>query len=1200
MQWTNQQQAAIDSRNKNLLVAAAAGSGKTAVLVERIIKMVLDGYLDVDKMLVVTFTNAAAQEMRSRIHSKIFERMNIETDSNKLLRLERQSILLSGASIMTFHAYCLSVLRRNFSKIDFDPKFREASEQELNILKQDVIEKLFEEKYSTDADFAKFTDNFDGTVYGDKNLYELIFKLYDFSQSRPYPEEWLQSLSNFYENPETATLDDGQNWFDFLISFSLERAKNIVEGALKKCRHARDISAAQFVEELYRKNWDKVIQLFESDLKAFESLHKVYDSWEKICDRLKLPVEFLRMPSHKLPDYLKEIKEQLSKQRKKYKDDFDKLCELVNMNRADIFTQIKKSAASVRQLSQITIDFERAFTAAKRERGIIDFDDMEHLALKIFNADDSTAENYRRKFRVIMVDEYQDTNGVQEEIIRKIVGKNNFFAVGDVKQSIYRFRNADPEIFMTKYDSYPNDVNSQRIDLSTNFRSRREVVDAVNAIFRRLMKKDAMEIDYNEDAKLNFGADYPPAKNTFNECAEFLIVNLEKSSRKNFDDDEDEKVDDDFSDKKPDAEELDELGAEIQVIADKINTMIAAQKKVWDKDLKAYRTVMYRDIVILMRAVDGRAAKVIDVLQKNNIPAYAADNGGYFKAPEILTTLSLLNILDNSRQDIPLAAVMLSPIGGFSEQDLATLRLTDKNADLYTLVKNFSADNELSARCKTFLDKLKNWREMARQIGVPELLSKIYRETGYYDYFGTKIDGKIAQANLRMLIDRAAEFESTAFRGLSRFIQFIKKIRELENDLSAARTLGENENVVRMMSIHKSKGLEFPVVFVAQLGKGFNLLDLRGTIIAHRNLGVGIHEVQETLHGLIRTPTFVQKIIKEKVKDEMLAEELRVLYVALTRAREKLFLVGTVKNDNALNKYANDYTVENLSVGEIQGVNHFIDWLLMIRNDIEKVIDVTIFKKSEIKFGNAEFKVEEKKISPPPEVAEDSPLAKIPAKLSVTEVKRRIMEVEEDSARLVELSKKKFDKAKLYRRPNFMQKTEITAAEFGTLMHSVMQHLNLDGELDAKNISAQIDGMISAQIFTDEQGNAVKKNIASITKFFASDFGKRVLAATEIYRELPFSQKIDAGTINAGKNFRDAAGEKIFIQGIIDLLFKDVETGEWILLDYKTDRNNTDEHFKHEYKEQIRLYVQAIETLTSIKIGEKYLYLLNAGRLVKM
>ncbi|MBR5914585.1 MAG: helicase-exonuclease AddAB subunit AddA [Selenomonadaceae bacterium] len=1199
MQWTNQQQAAINIRNKNLLVAAAAGSGKTAVLVERIIQMILDDNLDVDKMLVVTFTNAAAQEMRSRIHKKIFERMSVEADSDKLLRLERQSILLSGASIMTFHAFCLSVLRRNFSKIDFDPKFREANEQELNILKQEVIEKLFEEKYSEDADFARFADNFDGTVYGDSNLHKIIFDLYNFSQSRPYPEEWLNSIVSFYENPATATLDDGQNWFDFLINFALERAKFIIEDALKNCSHAKNISAAQTVHapnakpkdlDTYKKNWDKIINVFNSDYKTLDNLRGIENVWDKLCETFSTAIEFISYPAvRKLPDDLLTLKGDLKVTRDKYKENVTNLRELVYMNRDEILTQIKNLAASVRQLAKITIDFEHAFTAAKRERGIIDFNDMEHLALKILNTDRATADNYRRKFQVIMVDEYQDTNGVQEEIISKIVRSKNFFAVGDVKQSIYRFRNADPEIFMQKYDNYPKTSDSKRIDLSTNFRSRLQVVDTVNAIFRRLMTKDAMEIDYNEDAELNFGADYPVAENIFDERAEFCIVNLEYENHK--DSDEDDTPPEIF----PDAEELDELGLEIQIIANKINAMIKAEKKIWDTDIKAYREITYKDIVILMRAVDGRATKIVDVLQKNNIPAYAADNGGYFKAPEILTTISLLSVLDNSRQDIPLASVMLSPIGGFSEEDLATLRLSDKKADLYTLIKNFSADDELSARCKNFLDRINNWRVMARQIGVPELLSKIYRETGYYDYFGTKIDGRVAQANLRMLIDRAAEFESTAFRGLSRFIQFIKKIRELENDLAAARTLGENENVVRVMTVHKSKGLEFPVVFVAQLGKSFNLQDLNVTVITHRNLGVGIYDTQSSPYGLTRVSTFARKVIGMKIKAETLAEELRILYVACTRAREKLFLTGTIKNSNALEKNLNE-----ISTAALQGVKRPIDWLLMIRNDIEKVAPLQIIKKSKIKLGDAELKVEDKKIASPPEVAEESPLAKIPAKLSVTEVKRRIIEAEEEPARLTEISKKKFDKTKLYRRPNFMQKADISGAEYGTLMHSVIQHLNLSGTLDAKNISAQIEEMISAQILTEDQGIAVKRRVGNIVEFFASDLGRRVVSAKEIYRELPFSQKIDAGTINAGENFRNAAGEKIFVQGIIDLLFKDSATGEWVLLDYKTDRNNDDEYFQHEYKEQIRLYVQAIENLTSIKISEKYLYLLTAGRLIKM
>ena len=1207
MQWTTQQLAAIESRDKNLLVAAAAGSGKTAVLVERIIKMILDGEIDVDKMLVVTFTNAAAQEMRTRIHKKIFERMQTVADSDQIARLERQAILLSGASIMTFHAFCLSILRRNFSKIDFEPKFREAGEQELNILKQEVVEKLFEEKYSTGEDtFKKFTDEFGGNVHGDTEIHKLIIDLHKFAQSRPYPEDWLKSVVNFYENPETARLPDGKILFEEMINFALEQANFIITDVAKNCAYIKKSAAEQIIDtanatkkdiDAYQKNWTQIISFFEREYRAIAAFLNAIGSWDKLYE-LKLTFSFVDYPrTKKFPADLLELKKQFKATRDDYKERFKKLDGIFYANRAGIIAQIKKLAPSVRRLAEVTIEFAREFSAAKRERGIIDFDDMEHLALKILTTDKATADSYRRKFKMIMVDEYQDTNGVQEEIISRIVDEKNFFAVGDVKQSIYRFRNAAPEIFMTKYDNYPTTSDCQRIDLSANFRSRRQVVDAVNAIFRRLMTKDAMEIDYNKDAELNFGADYPAFENTFDERAEFLIVNLEqetstKISSATIIDDEDESAE---------KIDLDELGLEMQVIADKIKKLIADKKNIFDTDTKTYRPIQYKDIVILMRAVDQRAAKILDIMNKNGIPTYAADNKGYFSAPEIQTTLCLLSLLDNSRQDIPLAAVMLSPIGGFTEQNLVELRLTDRKADLYTLVKNFSeGESELAAKCKNFLERINAWREIARQVSVPELLSTIYRETGYYDYFGTKIDGRTAQANLRMLIDRAAEFESTAFRGLSRFIQFIKKIRELENDLSAARTLGENENVVRVMTIHKSKGLEFPVVFVAQLGKRFNTRDTSENVLFHQNFGIGIYQSMEALFGLTRTKNFVREIIKQKLTAENLAEELRILYVAMTRAREKLFLTGTVKNEMAFKFDSYDLSDDSISPLNLLSAKRPIQWLLKIRNFIKKVIPIEIFSKSEIKAGDDEVDAVAKKIQSPPEVAEDSPLSKIPAKLSVTEIKRRIAEFEDETAQVANLTAKKFDKTKLYRRPTFMQRAEMSAAEFGTAMHGVMQHLNLKADLDAENISAQIDEMITAQIFTVEQGDAVKRKIGNITNFFSSKLGQRLLNSTEIYRELPFSRRLDAGTINAGENFQRAAGEKIFVQGIIDLLFKDSATGKWILLDYKTDRNNTDEYFRNEYREQIRFYVEAVESLTGYKIAETYLYLLGAGRFVSM
>ncbi len=1193
MNWTSEQKKAIDSREKNLLVAAAAGSGKTAVLVERITQMVVEDNFDVDKMLIVTFTNAAAQEMRSRIHKSIAEKLATADDYDLSARLERQSILLNGASIMTFHAFCLSVLRRHFSKIDLEPNFREGNEQELKLLQQEVIKELFESKYAAqDKDFIKFAENFGGDAHGDSDLHELIIALYDFSQSRPYPDEWLNSLAEIYENPDAAKIEGDESWLDFVIDFSEAQAKNIIDTCREECIAAKNIAdeiSLTYKIKIGEKN-------FEDDLRIFNGLHAAKNFWDKLREKLREKISLSRFDAtRKFPDNLIEIKNRLQKIREGYKKRLENLQKFVRGSKSELVAEMKNLAPSVRQLAKVTIDFEKAFAAAKRERNIIDFDDMEHLALKIFNVDSHVAATYREKFQVIMVDEYQDTNGVQEEIIGKIVGRNNFFAVGDVKQSIYRFRNADPEIFLQKYKSYPAHDESERIDLSKNFRSRRQVVDAVNFIFRHLMTEAATEIDYNKEAELNFGAtnDYPADKNIFDENAEFYAIDLKKETKKNRDEDDDEEEDDD-------AEELDNLGLEIQLIAERINSMIHAEKKVWDSQKKIYRPLEFRDIVILVRAIDGKATKIIDVLQKNQIPAYAVDKGGYFQAPEVQTILSLLSVLDNARQDIPLAVVMLSPIGGFSAEDLAQLRIGNRKADLYTLIsENVPAD--LVAKCKKFLIKINLWRERARQVSVPELLSAIYRETGYYDYFGRTPEGKIPQANLRVLIDRAAEYESTAFRGLSRFIQFIKKIRDRGNDLSAARTLGENENVVRIMTIHKSKGLEFPVVFVAQLGKRFNTKDINGKLVIHRKLGVGIFRTEMTAKGAANIPTFAREIIRRKAKLEMLAEELRILYVAFTRAREKLILVGTIDNRKFLDS---NFAHEKISTYDIQNVTRPIDWLFMAKDFAADVINFKIVDKFEINLPKIEELVPEimndAEIFETVEKIPPSPLQNIPAKLSVTELKRRIAEEDFQVEDFILTAESKSDKPEIYRRPNFLQKVEMTGAEFGTIMHSVMQHLDLRGKLDSRGISAQIDKMIDDKILTDEQSRAVKKNISRIEKFFAGELGQKILNAEEIYRELPFSHYIDAEKIGGGKIFTGAAGEKIFIQGIIDLLFKDTASGKWILLDYKTDRNNSDEHFRREYREQINFYVRAVETLVGLKISEKYLYLLTVGRLIDM
>ena len=600
MNFTEQQNRAIKSRDKNLLVAAAAGSGKTAVLVERIAQMIIEKVCNVDEMLIVTFTNAAAQEMRSRIHAKIEEKILSEKNSELSARLERQAILLSGASIMTFHAFCLSVIKRNFSKIDLDPKFREADERELNILKQEIIEELFEEKYlqaedSEDKNFITFADNFGGNIHGDENIYKTILELHNAACSRPYPEEWLNQLADNYKNPD---------WIDNLLESALEDAKNIIDNLYKIC--------SECLDECYSLEKDSakfagVTKVFASDFEMIKFLHENKNDWDKIYNKLQSEFKFARYSMLKFTDDLKIRKDNLKDKRDGYKETFDKLKKFITKPRSEIIIETENLAEPVRQLVEITKEFDKKFSAAKRDRGIIDFPDMEHLALQIFNTSARTAEIYRDRFRIIMVDEYQDTNDVQEEIISKIVREDNFFAVGDVKQSIYKFRNAAPEIFLSKYKNYPALENCERIDLSKNFRSRQQVVDSVNSVFKKIMTEDALEIEYNQEAELNFGAgeigDYPTGENNFSDKTELCIIEQNKNTNNDGD------------------ENLDKLSREIQVIADKINFMMKSDKMIWDRKEKIYRKIKFRDIVILMRATDGKSTKILDVLAKNKIPA---------------------------------------------------------------------------------------------------------------------------------------------------------------------------------------------------------------------------------------------------------------------------------------------------------------------------------------------------------------------------------------------------------------------------------------------------------------------------------------------------------------------------------------------------------------------------------------------------
>ena len=734
MELTKEQREAVEARGENLLIAAAAGAGKTKTLTERVVTLLDENSCEVDELLIMTFTNAAAQEMRSRIQAALMKRLETELDYDKQTHLEKQIILLSGAHISTFHSFCQTVLRRNFSRIDLDPKFRKGDDKELEILKQEVIEELFEENYPNDT-FKKFTDEFGGNVHGDEKIHEMIIDLHKFALSMPYPDKWLDSLAEPYDLPENARLED-TTWFKFLKPYILQTLQKIFD----------DCAAAH---ELAEKNNIKV-KIIQSDFNQINELKFVLDDWNKLYDKI-WAISFDNFGGGKFVGDKLIIKDKIKNLRDSYKKKIEKLRDkyfLADENK--MISDVRELFEPIKELIRVTKTFAEKFAEAKRERGIIDFNDMEHFALKIFDTAPEVAETYRDKFKFIMVDEYQDTNGVQEAIVQKISRGDNLFFVGDVKQSIYRFRLVDSANFKDKMNSY------RCINLSKNFRSREQIITAINDIFKRLMNLQATEIAYDEAAQLQFGASYELGENYFDERPEFFIVKKEND------------LDDDSKD----------IEIEMRFIADKIHKLIESGKLV--RDGENYRPVEFRDIVILHRSPKTKAFEILDTLKKFGIPAYVPDEENYFQTTEIQVLMSLLNLLDNARQDIPLAAVMLSSIGGFSAEELAKIRIENPDVDFYTAVA-LGSD-----KCKDFLSKLNRWRNEARQLGVPELLNMLYRETGYYDFVGKDERGDTRQANLRILIERAADFEATNSRGLSRFVEFIKKIKDMQKDMSTA------------------------------------------------------------------------------------------------------------------------------------------------------------------------------------------------------------------------------------------------------------------------------------------------------------------------------------------------------------------------------------------------------------------------------
>lgn len=990
--WTDDQWRAITAEGSDVLVAAAAGSGKTAVLVERIIRKIC-ARTDVDRLLVATFTKAAAAEMKERIGLALEKELERQPDSE---HLRRQLALLNRASITTLHSFCLDVIRRYYSLIGLDPGFRIANETESELLRIDVLDELFEERYEgagDDGAFLRLADRFGGEK-GDEPLYRLVQQLYDFAQSHPWPEYWLKETAAGFEVQNIAELGKSE-WVrsireDALLS--LDGAISLLEQALRLTREPA--GPAPYAET------------FAEDIRLVRELRDAVtgSDWEHWFAPFQA-AQFGKLKAMRGDDYDKALQERAKELREGAKKLVGTLAaELFGRTPEEFVAELQELAPLMKALAALVSDFSARYEAAKREKGLLDFGDLEHYCLRILRAPESTPERtvpsaaaleYRRQFDEILLDEYQDTNMVQEAIVSLIArpAPGNRFMVGDVKQSIYRFRLAEPKLFLNKYKRYKTDaelralgVNAPfpggsaspppeagaeaaltevqavksgalsdraegdrplsqesagasglRIDLARNFRSRAEVVDAVNGVFRPIMRESVAEMDYDERAELVCGASYPAPDNAEAFAVEMAVIGKTDGGASGGDETPDNAGGEDGQEDAPEggneapsAEELQTVQLEARWIAERLRAMMDGGFRVYDNRRGASRPMQWRDAVILLRATRAWAPVIIEELQACGIPAYAELGSGYFDATEVETVLSLLRVIDNPYQDIPLAGVLRSPLFGLNTEELALIRIRSKHAGYYDAVLHAAGDllqpEELRNKLSAFLDRLDRWREEARQGSLTELLRQIYRDTGYYEFAGGLPGGAQRQANLRALLDRAKAYEATSFRGLFRFLRFIERMRDTGGDLGTARALGEQEDVVRIMSIHKSKGLEFPVVFIAGLGKQFNQQDARSAFLKHKELGFGPRYVDPERR--IGYPSLPYLAIRRRMRMETLAEEMRILYVALTRPKEKMILVGSV-NDAAkkLQEWQAAANGGSLPDFRLASATSFLDWL---------------------------------------------------------------------------------------------------------------------------------------------------------------------------------------------------------------------------------------------------------------------------------
>ena len=1204
IKWTKEQEQAINEKGSNILVAAAAGSGKTAVLVERIINKIINEKIDIDKLLVVTFTNAAAQEMRERVLDAIYNKL--ETNYGDEM-LQRQITLLNKASICTIDSFCLDVIKNNFYEIDISPNFRIADPSEINLLKQEVLEDLFENKYEAqDKNFIKLVTTY--TSYKDDTpLKDLVLKIYNYIQSNPFPNKWLEEKIEMFNLKEKLGIDFSKTIWgkSLLVDIEEELIDDIAVLQKEKSNLAKE-------PELY-----KYEQTIESDIEKLQMLKLNLNTWDKAFDIAnnlnfnKWPID--RKINLQEKDLAKQTRDNVKKKLTK------KINKILAFNSKEANQDIYDMYEILNMLKNLILEFDKNFIKEKKDKNILDFNDIEHLALQILLIEDDkgniipsdVAKMYQEKFHEIAIDEYQDSNLVQEYILNAIQKNNNIFMVGDVKQSIYRFRQARPELFLEKYHNYKlkedkKENDDLKIQLFKNFRSRKNILDFTNLIFENIMSNVLGDIEYNEDEFLNLGAKFEDLDGE-NIKTEIDIIDL-----KGNDEDDIQNPEDSFEDLEMIKQTIENTEIEAKFVANKINEIIKNKHKVYDTKTKKFRDATYKDIVVLLRSTKDAAPLYEKAISNLNIPVFCDSSAEYLDSIEIQTIMAVLKVIDNPLNDIPLLICLRSNIGGFTDNELVEIRLSDKYDNFYnTMIKaKINVNEKLKNKIENFLLKVDTWREKQEYLALDELIWKIYTDTGYYNYVGLMPNGELRQANLKKLFERAKQYESTSFKGLYNFINFIEKLQLSSGDLGSAKLIGENEDVVRIMSIHKSKGLEFPIVILAGCGKQFNLMDLNTSVLLHHEMGFGVKYINYDRQ--IEYDTLSKAAMRTKLIKDTLSEEMRVLYVAITRAKEKLFITANIKDASKRIKNIQE-EIEMYSKIEnkinpilLKKYKCFIDWILLAKvydkDRFEKISGINIINKKEILKNDItdeenidvlkileeveENKNEQEQIEKILEFEYAYKMSEtIPTKTSVTEIKKmRTREVERIKSNN-EIESKLNDLT--FAKPQFLREEKekkLTSAQKGTLIHMCMQRLNYKKEYTLEDIKELIQLLYSKKIITEQEANSINPNI--IYKFTRSNIWNYLKEAKEVYQEKPFYINVPASEV-LGKDI----DEIMLVQGIIDLYYID-KNDNLILVDYKTDyvEYGKEEELIKKYKEQLNLYSRALEQALNKKPYKTYIY----------